>query len=199
MANFDVLARQGKAIFLGYSQAEMIRGFGLRADGTYLYLNFCGEGYRVDRETGEVLGPDGMPAGPAETLTVYDMLCGGGLDWGLAGSWCTTNMLPGCGQSSPDDVALNRPSISKFEEHPERLRQACATLGGRPFPVGDVAWEFPVFDWFPAVFQFWQGDEEFPSSVRFLWDRNALRYLRYETLYYVMGCVLKRLIRQMEA
>lgn len=42
--------------------------------------------------------------------------------------------------------------------------------------------------------QFWDEDEDFPASVRFLFDRNALLFMHYETLWYVMGA-LERQIR----
>lgn len=193
MANFDKLAESGKPIFLRHDQMAIIRRFGLDFDAGFLYLNFCGQRYSVDRLTGDVFGPDGQPAGPAVTLAVFDMLCHQETSCKLAGEWKTTNTLPGSGQSSPSDVELNSPRIRRFEANLPALRQACVALGGRPFPVGDVAFELPVFDWFPTVMQFWVGDEEFPSSVRFLWDRDALRYLHFETLYYIMGHLLHQL------
>ena len=49
------------------------------------------------------------------------------------------------------------------------------------------------FDGLPIVIQLWLGDEEFPPSLRFLWDENALMYLRYETMYYAKGLLLQRL------
>ena len=198
MANFDMLAARGAAIFLRYDQAEMIRRFGLQADEEKIYVNFIGERLQLDRAGGAVTGADGRAAGPAATLTVYDMLCRDTPPCGLAGSWRTTNMLPGAGQSNPDDTKLHRGWAQRLERNPEALRRAGAKLGGEPFPIGDAAFVLPVFDWFPVVFQLWCGDEEFPPSMRFLWDANALRYLRYETLYYVMGEVLERLARAME-
>ena len=190
MANFDRLAEQGKPIFLRHDQDAILRRLGLQTGDDKILLRYCGGDYTVDRANGDVTGPGGLPAGPAETLTIFDMLCHTDLPVVLSGEWRTTNTLPGCGQSSPDDVELNSPRIRRFEANLPALRRACEALGGRPFPIGDAAYVLPVFDWFPAVFQFWCGDEEFPSTVRFLWDRNALRYLHYETLYYIMGHVL---------
>ena len=193
MANFDRLAEQGKPIFLRHDQDAILRRLGLQTGDGKILLRYCGGDYTVDRANGNVTGPGGLPAGPAETLTIFDMLCHTDLPVVLSGEWRTTNTLPGCGQSSPDDVELNSPRIRRFEANLPALRRACEALGGRTFPIGDAAYVLPVFDWFPAVFQFWCGDEEFPSTVRFLWDRNALRYLHYETLYYIMGHVLRRL------
>ena len=193
MANFDRLAEQGKPIFLRHDQEAILCRLGLQSENGKILLRYCGGDYAVDRVSGDVTGPGALSAGPAETLTIFDMLCHTELPVVLSGEWRTTNTLPGCGQSSPDDVVLNSPRIRRFEANLPALRQACEALGGKPFPVGDVACVLPVFDWFPAVFQFWCGDDEFPSSARFLWDRSTLRYLHYETLYYIMGHILTRL------
>ena len=55
------------------------------------------------------------------------------------------------------------------------------------------AYTLDVFDFFPGCVRFWDADEEFPASLQFLWDANALDFLYYETLWYVMGEVLDRL------
>lgn len=193
MTNFEQLAAMGKPIFLRYDQKVMIRRYGLTANAREILIHYCGEHFRIVRETGEVLCRNGMPAGPGVMLTVFDALCRDREPDGLAGCWKPVGSLPGAGQSNPDDVVLNGPYTWLFERHPDLLRKACANLGGRPFPVGDVACELPVFHWLPVVFQFWQGDDEFPSTVRFLWDENTLQYLHFETTYYVMGHILQRL------
>ena len=41
--------------------------------------------------------------------------------------------------------------------------------------------------------QLWYGDEEFPPRLRFLWDENTTRYIRYETTWYALGLLMKRL------
>ena len=51
----------------------------------------------------------------------------------------------------------------------------------------------------PLVFQFWESDEEFPPVLKFMWDENVLDYLRFETLYYVMGDFLDALDQAFDA
>ena len=50
-----------------------------------------------------------------------------------------------------------------------------------------------VFPFFPVMFQFWEGDEEFSPQVRVLWDRNTMQYLHFETTYYLQGDLMERL------
>ena len=46
--------------------------------------------------------------------------------------------------------------------------------------------------------QLWFGDEEFPANLRYLWDENALMYLKYETMYFAKALLLHRLWDEME-
>ena len=46
--------------------------------------------------------------------------------------------------------------------------------------------------------QLWFGDEEFPASLRYLWDENALMYLKYETMYFARALLLRRIREKME-
>ena len=38
---------------------------------------------------------------------------------------------------------------------------------------------------------FWEGDEEFAPRLRFLWDENALQYLRFETMHMAASLLIK--------
>ena len=60
-----------------------------------------------------------------------------------------------------------------------------------------MAYAIELFDGMKVVVQLWQSDEEFPASLRFLWDENALMYLKYETMHYAKGLILRRLAEQM--
>ena len=89
------------------------------------------------------------------------------------------------------------PWAERFEENPEGFRRACENLGGHPFPQGDIAYVLPLFDGLPVLVQLWFGDEEFPANLRFLWDENTPDYIRYETMWYAKGMLLKRLEEEM--
>ena len=60
-----------------------------------------------------------------------------------------------------------------------------------------MAYSIPVFDDLRLLIQLWFGDEEFPAQLRWLWDENALMYLKYETMYYAVGVVQKRFTEEM--
>ena len=47
---------------------------------------------------------------------------------------------------------------------------------------------------FPVLLRFWEADDEFPAQLQFLWDRNSMRYLTYETSFYTHRAILDRLL-----
>ena len=201
MSNYDRMEAQARALFLGWDQDELVRRNRLCADDGHLYINYLGLRHRIARGTGvvEACAPEGwVPAGFHATLSIFDHICRENLLPGMCGRFRPVNALKHAGQSSPDAVELHRKRALRFQEKLPLLRRAIGPLALRPFEVGDVACVFPVFDCLHAIFQFWEGDEEFPPSVRFLWDENTLSYLRFETVYYVMGDFLQRIEQNIE-
>ena len=176
----------GQKLFLQWDQTEMIARYHLGADDDGLYLNYLGMPRRILRASGEM---ENLPAGertaPSSALAVFDVLCRDNFLPGMCGRRGPVNSLRFAAQSSPDTAALHQKHADFFQQHMPALRKA--VQGFAPFPHGDIACIFPVFDCLDVVFQFWEGDEEFAPSVRFLWDENTPSYLRYETTYYVMG------------
>lgn len=197
MTNFEKMCAEGRPIFLSYDQEEMIRRFSLRADDEYLYPVYLGEELRLDRKTGDLLRADGSNVSGGVTLSVFDFLCRKSDPRPLTGQLYPPLSLPGYGTSRPDNVTLQQSYADAMNGKSGLLRPVLADMGGESFPVGDAAAKFELFPCFPLVFQFWEGDEEFAPSVRFLWDERTADYLRYETLFYIMGDFLQRLTERL--
>ena len=194
MSNYDQMLALGQRLFLDWDQAEMIRRYHLESDENHLYLRFLGQRHRIDRKTAAVENLDTQrPAGCCAALSIFDYLCRDNALPGMSGRWRAVNALKHTGQSSPNAAELHQRHAERMQTHIPALKEALQGLTLAPFPQGDAACVFEVFPGFYAVFQFWEGDEEFPPSVRFLWDDNALGYLRFETLFYVMGEFLELL------
>ena len=86
------------------------------------------------------------------------------------------------------------PWAAYLQAHPGELKCACEKLNAVPAPYGDCAYVVPLFEDLGVMLQLWFGDEEFPASVRWLWDENALMYLKYETMYYAVNLIRGRLL-----
>ena len=125
-------------------------------------------------------------------MSVYDMLC---YSYerpeppALSGEWASLSVLGGI-IGAGHTQKLHTPNVlAPMEGRLADIGAACEEMGGRPVKGGDVSYILPVFDFFPLWLQFWDADDEFPSSIQFLWDKNALEFMHYETLWYVVGHV----------
>ena len=117
----------------------------------------------------------------------------------LAGTYARTNSLKGTIKGRTIASGVHDSRAARYDGHVEQLKKACVSLSGKPYSPGDATFVFHVFPFLPLVFQFWESDEEFPPVLKFMWDENVLDYLRFETLYYVMGDFLDALDQAFDA
>lgn len=64
-----------------------------------------------------------------------------------------------------------------FGDDVEAFASAAVALGGRPEPVADRGFSFPVLPLVRVTVACWRGDEDFPSSFRVLFDAAIARQL----------------------
>ncbi len=190
--NYLVARDRARELFLRWDQAAIIRRAGIEADRESMYVSLIDQRCRVDRETGCVYLPSGAIAGFDETLTVYDYLCRTDPIPG-EGQWVTMGNLPHTGQTRPESNSLFAREGAYLGSRIADLPEAFRRMGGEAFPRGDIAYIVPIVGRMRAVFQFWEGDDEFPSNAQFLWDSNAWQKLKCETMYYAMSCFFRRL------
>jgi len=130
-----------------------------------------------------------------EVMTLLDLLCDSSPRRQPSGTW---KNMGDFGLLFHKNLLEGRdPWADRFEADPEGFRNACEALNGTPFPTGDIAYVIELFDGLSIVVQLWFGDEEFPAGLRFLWDANALMYIKYETMYFARGIILQRIAENM--
>ena len=198
--NYLIHVQQAKARFTTYDQETLIAKLKLRHDEEYLYAVMLSETYRIHRQSGEIgrLTETGWvnTNDYGEVMTLLDLVCDCREDRFLTGRWKNMtdfglmfhrNLLEG----------KKDPWAEKFQAQPEAFRSACEALGGISFPQGDIAYAIELFDGLSILVQLWFGDEEFPACLRFLWDENALMYIKYETMYFAKGLLLQEIEKRM--
>lgn len=198
--NYAITAARVRQLFAEYDQQALARKVGAKLDGEYFYVDFLSERYRIHRLTGDISrfhGDAWVEANSfGEVLTLMDLICDSREDRHPTGNW--RNMRD-FGHGFHQQLLEQRdPWAERFQEQPEMFAKACEALGGEKYPLGDVAYVLPVFGDLRVLIQLWFGDEEFPAQLRYLWDENALQYLKYETMFYAVPLVLKRIQEQME-
>ena len=197
--NYEKQVYIARELFLKYDQEKMIRTFALAHDAEFLYLELLHELCRISRSTGTVEQQRGgvwhQCANYELVLTVYDVLCSSVPHPKLSGEWTPLYGLQAT-MSSPNQDKLFGSYGARFQDRTRQLSQACRTLGGEMQSVpksADVCSRIPILPFFPVIFQFWEGDEEFAPKIMILWDKKALDFMHFETLYYVIGLLLQRL------
>ena len=192
--NYAIQARDAKNRFLGYDQEKLIQKYGLKYDEEYLYTAMLSQPYRLHRKTGDMdkladgLWQDANSFG--EVMTLLDMLCDARDDRSVSGKW---KSMQSFGLMFHRNLLEERrdPNADHFDRHPEQFHKGCLALGGKPVPGCDMGYGVELFDGLPVAVQFWHGDEEFFPRIRYLWDENALQYIRYETMHYAIPLVIR--------
>ena len=194
--NYQIQLSQAQQRFLTYDQDLLIAKGHLEADRDFLYIPMLSQTYRIDRKTGRMdkkTVEGWVDANThSEGMTLLDFVCDSRADRHLRGTLKNMTAFGHMFHQSLLEEGKD-PWAEAFQADPEGFRRACEALKGRPLPIGDIAYAIEVFDGLEIVVQLWFGDEEFPASLRFLWDENALMYLKYETMYYAKGMLLEKI------
>lgn len=198
--NYRLQAEQAKKSFLTYDQQELIRRCGLRYDDDYLYTALLADPYRIDRRTGDMerfcdeSWVDGNSFG--EVMTLLDWLCDSRPDRYISGRWI--NLVTHGPYFHRELQEEEDPNAQLFDREPVAFAAACEALGGEKMPGADIGYAIELVDGLRIFVQLWHGDEEFAPRLRCLWDENTERYLRYETTWYAVGLLMKRLRERMK-
>lgn len=198
--NYAAAAENARKLFLKEDQEELIRKLHLEADGKHLYLRFLDMTFQIERKSGYIRKTADRinytdDNGYHTVLSVYDYLCLPREDRSLSGKWISMLSM---GYSFHGNLLEGENSVfaaaaQSFSGRAGALEAVCRRLGGVKMAVGDVGYILPVFDELPVYFQFWDGDDEFPPKIVFLWDANTTQYIHYETTYSVLNLVLGRM------
>jgi len=196
--NYLIQEQQAKARFLGYDQQKLIRKFGLQSDEMYLYVKLLYRQYRISRTTGDMekcVGDGWVDANTyEEVMTLLDLLCDSRDDRCLAGRFQSMQTF---GMQFHQNLLEEEidPFAQSIDAQPELLHRAAQRLGAQVIRGGDYGYAFELFEGLKIGLLFWHGDEEFLPRVRYLWDANARQYIRYETMYFAVS-LLRRRIRE---
>jgi len=155
-------------------------------------------GLRVDFETGKT--HDTLNDTPSHTSRIIPHLYyhTKAKDEGVAGEWVKFNSLSG---SWACRYAFDEEDIGRLTEaytvHKEKLFTALERLGAKPVDFGDAAFEISFLPMVKVLLVFEDADEEFPASVRLLYDKNSIFYMPHEQLgdisWFLAGRALKAL------
>ena len=193
--NYALQAESARLRFLTYDQSAMPA----EMDDEFLYLTFCGLPYRICRADGHIFRKDGgiwrCADSHGEVLTLFDYLCDAKPGRKSAGEFVSMASLGGHVHTGL--ASGSGPLERSIDADPDAFRRACLELGGREAAGGDLCFDLELLPGLPVRLRFWHADPEFPPMLDLLWDKNALFFLRYETLWYAAGVLRRQIAHKM--
>ncbi|MDO5134889.1 MAG: DUF3786 domain-containing protein [Eubacteriales bacterium] len=198
LSNYEITRNKMRGEFLKYEQAPFIKKFSLKCDDDYIYIDFVGRPYRIHRHTGVVEWSadhfqSSVEADYNESLTIYDILCYSREHLSLSGRFCPVNQLPGAISFSSLGNEFYQSFADSLKGRTKELSRACCRLGKPADMVGDVSAVLYPFSFLPVTLQYWEGDDEFPACIKFMFDENTLDYMHFETTFYMVSHLVERL------
>jgi len=155
-------------------------------------------GLRVDFETGNTTDTIGNKPYQTSRIIPHLYYHSKAKDEGIAGEWVKFNSLSGswaC-RYAYDEEDLGQ-LTNLYTEHKEKLYDALERLGANRVDFGDAAFEISFLPRIKVLLVYEDEDEEFPASVRLLYDKNSIFYMPHEQLgdisWFIVGRVMKAL------
>jgi hypothetical protein len=119
-------------------------------------------------------------------------------DEGLGHEWVKFNTLRGswaCRYSFNEENLEKLTSV--YVEKKDKLFKALERLGAKTAKFGDAAFELSFLPMVKVLLVFEDEDEEFPASVRLLYDKNSIYYLPHEQLGDISWFLASRALQAM--
>ncbi len=197
MDNYAMAQKAAEKHFCTYDMTKIAEKPCVFLENGDICTVFLGDPVRVDAATGEV-SVAGKAADFCQALTIFDWLCDRKETARAAFTFCPVSSLPAVLSSGGGGLVMNPSALAdKIDKDPQKFLEICEAMGGVKTGAGDIGFRMTVFPDLPMELKFYFSDEEFPASLTFLWDKNILDFIRYETVYYLAGCLLRRLQRMM--
>jgi len=154
------------------------------ATGTYAVTVWENQ-YAVDSEKATVtcLDPDHEPLHPYFHLFAVHYLLGA-REIQPAGQWISEKDITGGATffRGPHEIPAHM-IASRFDGDITGFKNRCEQYGGTVLDLADAAFVFSITPRIPLAVLYWQGDDEFPTEVKLLFDKTIDRHLASDTIY----------------
>jgi hypothetical protein len=154
------------------------------AEKTYR-LTVWGRPYAMDLRKGRIVcaDPDRGPLHPYfDLFAVHYLLSAAELP--PAGQWISEKDIPGGTTFFRGPHAVPTHLIaSRFDGDIQGFTRLCDQCGGTKLALADASFSFSITPRVPVAVLFWQGDEEFPTEAKLLYDQTIIRHLASDIIY----------------
>jgi hypothetical protein len=198
-SNYQIQSEKLQLEFIKWDHEAIAKKFNLNLDKQYLYIDFVGQKYRINRQAGITENSkDGRSyetkAGFNEIMSFLDLFYYSKDEPKLSGRWDTIQSVSRLAHSGTFVASSHFDRYAKsFSGKCKEFEKACLILHGKPANYADISYIIKTFDFLPVMIQFWDCDDEFPAQLKLLWDENILDYVHFETTYYIADHLLNRI------
>jgi hypothetical protein len=177
---------------------EAARRLGLEYASAAVRVRFLSRDYRITLDGVEPV--DGHPVNiNTRSVLLYYVLSKGQGD--PEDSYVLLEAVPRLitGLSSLGSL-MSAPLVQHFGNDRVRFGEAAARLGGtlEESQFRQHVWRFAVLPKIRVKTVFHEADDEFPAAIHIMVDRAALRFLAFECLAFMTGCLARALIKTSE-
>ena len=164
--------------------------------GDGVCIRFLGRDYFID--AGGIEPKDGCPADAnTRSVLVYYITSPGAGEPTL--DFAPLNRFTGLieGRNTLTAGIMNLPLIREFGSDYAKFRSAAAKLGGNEqlsSSPGKHIWNIYVLPKILSQIIFYEADEEFPADIQIRFDLVSRRFLEFECLAVLTGCMVKGLL-----
>jgi hypothetical protein len=130
---------------------------------------------------------------PFQALLMYYLSTTDGFS--PAGEWVSFADLPGGRMYAQAFQGYSgNVLVRTFGEDLDAFRRAYLTAGGRLVELGDAAFAFTGLPNVPLLVTYWQGEDEFPSTSKVLFDRTATHHLPIDVCAILGSMLVSRIL-----
>ncbi len=101
-----------------------------------------------------------------------------------SGEWVSQKDIKG-GEAffrGPHTLPCNK-ITDRFGDDIDLFKQECGKLNGAALDLADAAFVFEITPTLPVAVLYWQGDEDFPSEAKLLFDSTIEQHLPLDIIY----------------
>lgn len=208
VSNYEIQSDVAREAFLKFNHQDIVEKLDLKQDAEYLYVKFINNEYRLGKKSSIIqrIEEDStyIDAEFYEIMSILDLL-DNLKNFSKKELISSKNFVAPTGLkevANAGNTQRNSWIFSKnakaFSGKLDKLEQACEEIGGIKIDKGDVGYIIDIFDYIKVMFVYYDEDSDFEPEIKVLWTDNVLKFVHYETTYYMLEYLFEKMLNIIE-
>ena len=204
VSNYEIKSDVAREAFLTFDFEDIVKKLDLKQDNEYLYVKFINNEYRLGKKSSEIQRIEEnstyIDAGFYEIMSILDLL-DNLKNLSKEELKASKNFVAPTGLkevANAGNKQRNLKNAKAFSGKIDKLEKACKELGGIKIDNGDVGYIIDIFDYIKVMFVYYDEDSDFESEIKVLWTDNILKFVHYETTYYMLEYLFEKMLKIIE-